>query len=143
MKNNSLFLLLVLTSLFSFSQTYEFETTIDLETTDVISQGNTGTCWSFSASSFLESEITRLTGKQIDLSEMYTVRHTYSKKAWNYVMRQGKIQFSQGGLGHDVINSVSEYGIVPNDVFSGLKDDQKMHNHSKDKDIKSAVTSSA
>lgn len=131
MKNNSLFLLLVLTSLFSFSQTYEFETTIDLETTDVISQGNTGTCWSFSASSFLESEITRLTGKQIDLSEMYTVRHTYSKKAWNYVMRQGKIQFSQGGLGHDVINSVSEYGIVPNDVFSGLKDDQKMHNHSR------------
>ncbi|MEH6536113.1 MAG: C1 family peptidase [Psychroserpens sp.] len=131
MKNNSLLFVLVFTSFFSFSQTYEFETTIDLEATDVISQGSTGTCWSFSASSFLESEVMRLTGKQIDLSEMYTVRHTYSKKAWNYVMRQGKIQFSQGGLGHDVINSVSEYGVVPNDVYSGLKEGEKRHNHSK------------
>ena len=131
MKNNSLLLLLLFTSFFSFSQTYEFETLIDLEATDVISQGNTGTCWSFSASSFLESEIMRLTGKEIDLSEMYTVRHTYSKKAWNYVMRQGKTQFSQGGLAHDVMNSISEYGVVPNAVYSGLMEDNKMHNHSK------------
>ncbi|WP_204345325.1 C1 family peptidase [Psychroserpens algicola] len=131
MKNNNLLILLVFTSFFSFSQTYEFETTIDLEATDVISQGSTGTCWSFSTSSFLESEITRLTGKQIDLSEMYNVRHTYSKKAWNYVMRQGKAQFSQGGLAHDVINSISEYGVVPNVVYSGLSDDETRHNHSK------------
>ncbi|OUS00832.1 aminopeptidase [Flavobacteriales bacterium 33_180_T64] len=131
MKNNNILLLLVLTSFFSFSQSYEFETTVDLDATDVISQGNTGTCWSFSASSFLESEVMRLTGKQIDLSEMYTVRHTYSKKAWNYVMRQGKIQFSQGGLGHDVINSISEYGVVPNEVYSGLIGNQEKHNHSK------------
>jgi len=131
MKNNSLVLLLIFTSFFSFSQTYEFETTIDLEATDVINQGNTGTCWSFSTSSFLESEITRLTDKQIDLSEMYSVRHTYSDKAWNYVMRQGNIQFSEGGLGHDVINSAHRYGLVPNDVYSGLADGEKMHNHSK------------
>ena len=131
MKNNSLLILLAFTSFFSFSQNYGFETTIDLETTDVISQGSTGTCWSFSASSFLESEITRLTGKQIDLSEMYTVRHTYSDKAWNYVMRQGKLQFSQGGLGHDVINSVYKHGIVPNTIYSGLKEGEIKHNHSK------------
>ncbi|MCK8480763.1 C1 family peptidase [Psychroserpens algicola] len=131
MKNNNLLILLVFTSFFSFSQTYEFETTIDLEATDVISQGSTGTCWSFSTSSFLESEIRRLTGKQIDLSEMYNVRHTYSKKAWNYVMRQGKAQFSQGGLAHDVINSISEYGVVPNVVYSGLSDGETRHNHSK------------
>ncbi|MFT6729568.1 MAG: bleomycin hydrolase [Glaciecola sp.] len=131
MKNNTLLILLVFSSLFSFSQSYDFETTIDLEATDVISQGNTGTCWSFSTSSFLESEITRLTGKKIDLSEMYTVRHTYSDKAWNYVMRQGKLQFSQGGLGHDVINSVYKYGLVPNEVYSGLADGEKKHNHSK------------
>jgi bleomycin hydrolase len=131
MKNNSLLILLIFTNFYSFSQNYEFETTVDVETTDVISQGNTGTCWSFSASSFLESEITRLTGKQIDLSEMYTVRHTYSDKAWTYVMRQGKAQFSQGGLAHDVINSVYRYGLVPNEVYSGLAHGQKKHNHSK------------
>ena len=131
MKNNTLLILLVFTSLSSFSQSYDFETTIDLEATEVISQGKTGTCWSFSTSSFLESEIIRLTGKKIDLSEMYTVRHTYSDKAWNYVMRQGKLQFSEGGLGHDVINSVYRYGLVPNEVYSGLADGEKKHNHSQ------------
>ena len=131
MKNNNILFILLFTSFFGFSQSYEFKTTIDLDATDVISQGSTGTCWSFSTSSFLESEIMRLTGKQIDLSEMYTVRHTYSKKAWTYVMRQGKAQFSQGGLSHDVTNSIAEHGIVPNYVYSGLKEGVEKHNHSK------------
>lgn len=61
-------------------EAYKFTDVIDLDATPVISQGATGTCWSFSTSSFLESEIIRLTGKQIDLSEMYTVRNTYPKK---------------------------------------------------------------
>ena len=116
---------------FSNSQDYDFKTVIDLEATDVISQGRTGTCWSFSASSFLESEIMRLTGKTIDISEMYNVRHTYPKKAWIYVMRQGKAQFSQGGLAHDVMNSINEFGLVPSYVYSGLKEGQEGHDHSK------------
>lgn len=91
------------------AQEYRFTTIKDLECTPVKSQGNTGTCWSFSTSSFLESEIQRINGKSIDLSEMYTVRNTYPKKAWNYVMRQGKAQFSEGGLAHDVINAVQDY----------------------------------
>ena len=131
MKNNNILFILLFATFFSFSQSYQFETTIDLEATDVISQGSTGTCWSFSTSSFLESEIMRQTGKQIDLSEMYSVRHTYSDKAWNYVMRQGKAQFSQGGLAHDVTNSIAAHGIVPNYVYSGLKEGEEKHNHSK------------
>lgn len=111
------------------AQDYEFKTTIDLEATPVISQGKTGTCWSFSASSFLESEIIRLTGKQIDISEMYNVRNTYPKKAWNYVMRQGKAQFSQGALAHDVINAIKSHGLVPNSAYSGLQTLQTSHNH--------------
>ncbi len=118
-------------SIVAFAQEYQFETTVDLEATPVISQGRTGTCWSFSASSFLESEIIRLTGKQIDISEMFTVRNTYPKKAWNYVMRQGKAQFSQGGLAHDVINSIRDYGLVPNSAYSGLKALESNHNHAE------------
>jgi bleomycin hydrolase len=110
---------------------YNFTTVTDLETTPVISQGRTGTCWSFSTSSFLESEIIRLTGKQIDISEMYTVRNTYPLKAENYVMRQGKAQFSEGGLAHDVINSVREYGLVPQEAFSGLFGNTEVHNHAE------------
>jgi len=120
---------------FTFSaysqEPYKFSTVIDLEATPVISQGRTGTCWSFSTSSFLESEIIRLTGKQIDLSEMYTVRNTYPKKAENFVMRQGKAQFSEGGLAHDVMNSVREFGLVPSEAYNGLFGTEQRHNHAE------------
>lgn len=112
------------------AQQYEFKTTVDIESSSVKSQDQTGTCWSFSTSSFIESEVFRLTGKKIDVSEMYTVRNIYDDKAWNYVMRQGKIQFSQGGLAHDVINSIRDNGIVPEIIFNGEKINKK-YNHAK------------
>lgn len=110
---------------------YIFTDLINLEATPVISQGNTGTCWSFSTSSFLESEIKRITGKNVDLSEMYTVRTTYPLKAENYIMRQGKAQFSEGGLAHDVIQSVSKYGLVPVNAYTGLAPTENKHNHAE------------
>lgn len=110
---------------------YIFTDIINLEASPVISQGNTGTCWSFSTSSFLESEIKRITGKNVDLSEMYTVRTTYPLKAENYVMRQGKAQFSEGGLAHDVIQSVAKYGLVPVDAYTGLAPTENKHNHAE------------
>ena len=122
-------LLIIMTS--QAQEAYKFTTDIDLDATPVISQGRTGTCWSFSTSSFLESEIIRLTGKQIDLSEMYTVRNTYPEKAENFVMRQGKAQFSEGGLAHDVLNSVKYYGLVPQSAFSGLASAEDSHNHAE------------
>ncbi|RDY61492.1 C1 family peptidase [Flagellimonas nanhaiensis] len=124
--------LLFLISLHAFSQGYEFKKVVDLEATPVISQGRTGTCWSFSSTSFLESEIIRLTGKQIDLSELYTVKKTYPAKMENYIMRQGKAQLSEGGLAHDVLNAVKKYGLVPNQVYSGLVNvNQNRHDHSE------------
>ncbi|NOR28376.1 MAG: aminopeptidase [Lutibacter sp.] len=112
-------------------QKYSFTPIIDIEASSVKSQGKTGTCWSFSASSFIESEIYRTSGELIDISEMYNVRHTYPVKAWNYVMRQGKIQFSEGGLAHDVLNSIASNGLVPESAYSGLLNETKQHNHSK------------
>ncbi|WP_298119185.1 C1 family peptidase [Flavobacterium sp.] len=122
---------LVTLSLGSFAQTYEFQTVKDIEANPVISQDNTGTCWSFSTTSFLEAEIIRLTGKKIDLSEMYNVRNTYPKKAWNYVMRQGKAQFGEGGLAHDVINSAEDFGLVPNSAYTGLNGTNDTHDHAE------------
>ncbi|NQX84720.1 MAG: aminopeptidase [Flavobacteriaceae bacterium] len=131
MTNNPILSFFLIISCLGFSQSYNFKTIVDLEATEVINQGQTGTCWSFSTSSFLESEIIRLTGKQIDLSEMYTVRQTYLKKSWNYVMRQGKIQFSQGGLAHDVMDSAAIHGLVPSHAFLGLENSNSTHNHSE------------
>lgn len=131
MRNLFFSFLVLFSTLLIAQQPYKFTTVIDLEATPVISQGNSGTCWSFSSTSFLESEIIRLTGVQIDLSEMYTVRNTYPKKAENYVMRQGRAQFGEGGLAHDVINSVREYGIVPQSAYSGLFMDETSHSHAE------------
>ena len=118
-------------SLSLFGQGYTFTDKVNLETTPVLSQGRTGTCWSFSTSSFLESEIMRIKGKQIDLSEMYNVRYTYPAKAENYLMRQGKAQFSEGSLAHDVINSVQMHGLVPQSAFTGMKEGITSHDHSE------------
>ncbi len=130
MKIHILILALLISSSI-FAQKYNFKTIKDIEASNVKSQGRTGTCWSFSTSSFIESEIYRKTKQMVDVSEMFTVRNTYDDKAWNYVMRQGKIQFSEGGLAHDVINSIRDNGLVTEQAFSGLKDGQKIYNHSE------------
>ncbi|WP_333600601.1 C1 family peptidase [Flavobacterium sp.] len=128
--NKSIFsVVFLLLGLLGFSQTYEFQTIKDIEANPVISQDHTGTCWSFSTTSFLESEIIRTTGKHIDLSEMYNVRNTYPKKAWVYVMRQGKAQFGEGGLAHDVINSARDFGVVPQSVYKGKLDAEGKYNY--------------
>lgn len=113
------------------AQGYQFTEKINLDATPVISQGRTGTCWSFSTSSFIESEIKRISGKEIDISEMYNVRNTYPVKAENYLMRQGKAQFSEGGLAHDVINSIAKNGLVPQSAYTGLAGDAESHNHAE------------
>lgn len=126
---------LILTSFlcgtFAFGQSeYKFTKVVDLTPTPVVSQGNTGTCWSFSTVSFLESEVKRINGKDIDLSEMYIVSNTYPEKAYNYVYRQGKAQFSEGGLAHDVLNAVRKGGIVPQESFTGFVEDTDKYDHS-------------
>jgi bleomycin hydrolase len=131
MKKTIFSLALVAFAFSGYSQTYEFQTVKDIEATPIISQDQTGTCWSFSTTSFLEAEIIRLTGKKIDLSEMYNVRNTYPKKAWNYVMRQGKTQFGEGGLSHDVINSARDFGLVPVSAYSGLVQNETTYNHAE------------
>ena len=54
---------------------YYFTVIKDIESLDVQSQGRTGTCWSFSSLSFLESEIIRTGKKPVSLSEMFIARN--------------------------------------------------------------------
>lgn len=129
MKNPLLFAALLAGALSANAQQYEFKPLTEIKCTPVVSQGKTGTCWSFSTTSFLEAEVLRKTGKAIDLSEMYNVRHTYPKKAWNFIMRQGHAQFGEGGLNHDVINSARDFGIVPQSAYTGLVDGQTTFDH--------------
>jgi bleomycin hydrolase len=89
----------------------------------------TGTCWSFATISFLESEIIRKGNKPVDLSEMFNVRINYSRKADSYVRYQGKQQFGPGGLGHDVIDVVRDFGIVTESAFTGLMPGKAEYDH--------------
>jgi bleomycin hydrolase len=65
---------------------YKFEPIVTQEATPVLNQGMSGTCWSFSALSFFESEILRLRKEQIVLSEMFIVRHAYFEKAVKFII---------------------------------------------------------
>lgn len=99
--------------------------------TPVKNQANTSTCWSFSTTSLIESQTIKAGLGAFDLSEMFTVRNVYTEKARNYMLRQGAAQFGPGGLGHDVINAIAKYGVVPESVYSGMLLGAKAHDHSK------------
>ena len=102
-----------------------------IEATPVKNQAMTGTCWCFSTTSLVESDELRRDKKEVDLSEMFTVRNIYVEKAKNYILRQGHAQFGEGGLSHDMIRAVATYGAVPESVYTGLKGDEKSFNHMK------------
>jgi bleomycin hydrolase len=110
---------------------YAFEMVKGLHCTAIKSQGNTGTCWSFATSSFLESELLRIGKEPFDLSEMFVVRNIYKEKARNYVLRQGKANFSQGSLAHDVINATKKYGLIPEEIYAGKTQAAANHDHSE------------
>ncbi len=108
---------------------YNFKVEKKVECTDVKSQDKTGTCWSFATASFLESEMIRKGKGTHDLSEMFVVGNIYRDKAKNYVLRQGKANFSQGSLSHDLIRVAKKHGIVPESVFSGKLEGAEKHDH--------------
>ena len=110
---------------------YGFSSTQDIECTEIKSQGSTGTCWSFATSSFLESELIRMGKDKYDISEMYVVREIYKDKARNYILRQGKANFSQGSLSHDVINVLNKKGIMPQSAYQGKTAAETRHNHNE------------
>jgi bleomycin hydrolase len=110
---------------------YKFKEDYQAKATKVKNQQRTGTCWSFSTTSFLESDLIRMGKGKHDLSEMFVVRKVYEDKAYNYVLRQGKANFSQGSLSHDLINAVSKHGIVPESVYMGRSKAEIAHNHTE------------
>lgn len=108
---------------------YLFTINNSIEATDVKNQYRSGTCWSFSALSFFEAEIERMTGTRYDLSEMFVVWHTYSDKATKTVRMYGELNFGPGGAFHDVVYVMKHYGMVPDTVYTGLNYGSEKHMH--------------
>jgi bleomycin hydrolase len=111
---------------------YKFTKIYHLDATPVQSQGNAGTCWSFSGLSFFESELMRMGIKNPKiLSEMFVVRKAYEEKADKYIRIDGKINFSQGGGFVDIPYIIRKYGIVPEEIYKGLNYGSEKHSHSE------------
>ena len=97
--------------------------------TSPVSQGNTGTCWCFSTTSFYESEVYRLTGQKIKISEIFTVYWEYVEKARRFIQQRGNSTFSEGSEANAVSREYKNYGTVPEEVYTGLPAGRKYHNH--------------
>ncbi len=96
-----------------------------------LSQGLTGTCWSFSTTSFFESEIYRINKRKIKLSENFTVYWEYVEKARRFVRERGNSNFAEGSEANALRRIWQEYGIVPEEGYMCKMPGQKFHDHSK------------
>lgn len=119
--------LLVLT--ISAQSIYDFKIIKENPITEVKNQSSTGTCWSFSGVGLLESELLRMGKGSFDLSEMYIVRRNYEEKAVKYARMHGNLNFAAGGSFADVIETINDFGIMPDEVYQGLNYGSETHNH--------------
>jgi bleomycin hydrolase len=94
-----------------------------------ISQGLTSTCWCFATLSFYESEVKRITGKEVKLSEMYVVYWEYVERAKYFVQTRGNMFFGEGSETNAVAKIMHLYGIVPYSDYTGKPEGQKFYNH--------------
>ena len=99
---------------------YEFTVVKENPVTSIKNQYRSGTCWCYSALSFIESEILRTKGQEVDLSEMFVVGKSYHDRAVKYVRLDGHLNFAAGSSFGDVLHVIEDYGIVPQEVYSGF-----------------------
>ena len=112
------------------SENPDFKFTIlkEIGNTNVKDQGSSGTCWSYSGNSFLESEMIKNGKQPVDIAEIFTARNVYHDKAKRFVLFGGAISWGDGGELHDVINMYKKYGAVPQEVYTGLQFGQSRNN---------------
>ena len=105
---------------------YTFTTVKENPITPVKNQFRSGTCWCFSALSFLESEVIKAKGIKDeslypDFSEMFVVRKAYADRAQKYVRLNGNLNYAAGSDFGDVLDVIGQYGIIDQKAYSGLQ----------------------
>jgi bleomycin hydrolase len=125
----------------SVNEKFVFTKKIELPATSVKDQASTGTCWSYATTSFIESELIRMTKDTFDLSEMYFVRKAYEAKAIQYVRLHGTANFGEGGQAHDVMNVIRTNGMISQTAYSGLANGQTKPDHAELESLLSAMVS--
>ncbi len=94
-----------------------------------IAQYSTGTCWAFSSTSFIESEVQRLTKQKVKLSEMWLVYWEYVEKARRFVREYGHSNFGEGSEEDALPDIYGKYGAVPAEAYAGILTGDDKHDH--------------
>ena len=100
---------------------WKFTTVDSVAITPVKDQNRSSTCWAFSTLGFLESEVLRIKGKEVDFSEMFVVSKTMMDRATYCVRLYNEPRFAPGGSAYDVIYCMGHYGLVPQEAMPGIR----------------------
>jgi bleomycin hydrolase len=125
---------LLLTSIYSSAQKLKLADLklippVTKNCTSVKDQYMSSTCWSFSSMSLLESELIKKGKGANDLSEMFIARYSMLRKIERHLKLKGGNFFTPGGQFHDAVWVMKNYGLVPEEVFSGKGRGEFNHNH--------------
>ncbi len=96
-----------------------------------VAQYLTGTCWSFSTTSFYESEVYRQTGRKVKLSEIWTVYWEYVEKVRRFVRERGDSLIDEGSESGAVARIWKQYGAVTEDAYPGVLSKDGRHDHAR------------
>ncbi len=100
---------------------FQFTTVDSVPITRVKDQHRSGTCWAFSTLGFLESEVLRIKGKEVELAPMFVVSKTLIDRATYCVRLYNEPNFAEGGSAYDVIYCMEHYGLVPKEAMPGIR----------------------
>lgn len=124
-----IFILLLISSAITAQEAYTFSVIKENPITPVKNQSSSGTCWSFAGVGMLESELLRMGKGEFDLSDMYIVRRNYEDKAIKYARMHGHLNFAAGGSFADVVETIDQFGILPEEAYKGLNYGSPTHDH--------------
>jgi bleomycin hydrolase len=94
-----------------------------------VPQYYTGTCWAFCSTSFFESEVQRLTGQEIKLSEMWVVYWEYVERTRRFVREYGHSVIAEGSQDHGTLEVFRVHGAVPASAYAGCPRADGRHDH--------------
>ena len=108
---------------------YQITDDVEVPHTIVQNQGQSGTCWCFAGTGFVEAEILRKYDETLNLSEMYFVRWAYMQKFNRFIRMHGATNLSCGGEVFDVLYALDADGMITDEAYSGIMPGFDKHNH--------------
>jgi len=108
---------------------YKITDDVEVPHTIVQNQAQSGTCWCFAGTGFVEAEILRKYDVKLNLSEMYFVRWAYAKKFDRFVQMHGVTNLSCGGEVIDVLYAITDAGMITDEAYPGFMEGFTRHNH--------------